>query len=785
MVSVPTEKKQEGPQACGNSEILEQYKRVQATVAERSARLAEIRRTLEVYHDGAECFEIRVLGLPGRGKPHQASGYFNDFGKAAAETLQMEARKPVGIYTVVNAIPAALLGRAINRFVEYPPLTTRDEEVSHRRWLILDCDPKHLAGVAATDAESLAAKKLAGTVKKWLGSLGWPEPLVGMTGNGYALLYRIDLPNDDVAKTLVSAVLAAVNYKSGWLCQEPAHIDLTMFNASRIYRLFGTTNRKGEETADRPHRRSLLRDPGELPLEIVTVDQLRQVAAQAPRDNHKPTAGRTSPAVVRDQSRVLMDDYLADRRVTVKQKKQDNQGRDMWILEQCPVNSSHGSTNEVAFFQDPSTGKPGFQCKHNGCAGIDWRQVTEHIGRPEPHHYDPPLRTRVNANTPPRKPVDATRPAPITNTPVSPSDVTLPGRVLQVIDAKTFAANEYKLEYIVENVLVAGQPAICGGLSKTLKTSILCDLAISVATGTPFLGKFPAKRHTVAFLSGESGEAAIQNVARRVCKSKNVDLASASMFFGFELPSLGSDDDIAAMCDMILACNARLVIVDPIYLCLMTGSSGLQTANMFDMGPLLLRLTELGRQTDATILLCHHFRKNPADPRERYEPPDLQELAMSGFDQWARQCILIGRREKYVDESGLHRLWVKMHGSAGHEACVALDVNEGHNSDPNGRQWELTVSKQKEAREQISLEKEKKRTEEQQAALSRREAKAMQWLAQVEGVTKSDLSKKAGITKGAIDEVISSLARQEKIESVTQKICGVNREVFRLTEKYR
>ncbi len=54
--------------------------------------------------------------------------------------------------------------------------------------ILVDVDPKRPTGVSATDEESTAARNVAGAVRLYLLGIGWPEPLVAMTGNGYALL---------------------------------------------------------------------------------------------------------------------------------------------------------------------------------------------------------------------------------------------------------------------------------------------------------------------------------------------------------------------------------------------------------------------------------------------------------------------------------------------------------------------------------------------------------------------------------------------------------------------
>ena len=66
-----------------------------------------------------------------------------------------------------------------------------------RRWLLIDVDPERPSGISATDAEKAAAQKKAREIYRFLKERGWPEPVVADSGNGYHLLYRIDLPCDD------------------------------------------------------------------------------------------------------------------------------------------------------------------------------------------------------------------------------------------------------------------------------------------------------------------------------------------------------------------------------------------------------------------------------------------------------------------------------------------------------------------------------------------------------------------------------------------------------------
>src|SRR5262249_47688255 len=52
-----------------------------------------------------------------------------------------------------------------------------------------------------------------------------------------------------------------------------------------------------------------------------------------------------------------------------------------------------------------------------------------------------------------------------------------------LIDSAAFAAAEYRLDWLVRDILVAGQPAVLGGQFKSLKTTILIDLVLSLGAG--------------------------------------------------------------------------------------------------------------------------------------------------------------------------------------------------------------------------------------------------------------------------------------------------------------
>jgi hypothetical protein len=70
------------------------------------------------------------------------------------------------------------------------------------------------------------------------------------SGNGYHLLYRVDLPNDRESLELVRGILEALAFRFD---DDRVKVDTTTSNAARIWKLYGTTARKGDDTQERPH----------------------------------------------------------------------------------------------------------------------------------------------------------------------------------------------------------------------------------------------------------------------------------------------------------------------------------------------------------------------------------------------------------------------------------------------------------------------------------------------------------------------------------------------------
>jgi hypothetical protein len=249
--------------------------------------------------------------------------------------------------------------------------------------------------------------------------------------------------------------------------------------------------------------------------------------------------------------------------------------------------------------------------------------------------------------------------------------------------ASQLNSGQFETRYLIPGVLTAAQPGGIFGAFKTLKTSLTADLLISLASGTPFLGHFlVAEPGRTLFLSGESGLAALQSIARRIAAARGLSLETLDNFeLSPKLPNLDSPDDVRALGRIVRRKKPVCVAIDPAYLAI----RGEDARNLFAMGSLLRPLAELCDETGAAILIVHHCKRSRIIPGN---PATLDDIAWSGFAEFSAQWLLLARRRRFDPDTGHHELWFSAGGRAGHHGLCALDIDEGVAGDPNGRIWQ-------------------------------------------------------------------------------------------------
>jgi hypothetical protein len=326
--------------------------------------------TLAFLHPNDEVLELCIIGpqcansplFDGRafGKKAIVAGWFRDHDKAATLASKILA---TGVYVTLNPCLPALRSRASERLIAGVG-RTKDSEIEHIRNLLIDIDVIRPADISSTDAEHEAALEMIEIIRADLENEGWPDPLVGDSGNGGHLIIPVDLPNTQENIDLVKAVLKALSLRyQQHLARLNLELDQVVFNPARLTKLYGTMVRKGDNTQDRPHRLARIISLPET-RRPVPVDLLERIAEEAELE----AAPRTkAPENARGQFDVAA--YLNHYNVAVVKVKPLGNSV-LYCLEECVFDCSH-TGNEAAIGQ-AANGTLFYQCFHDSCRGRKW-----------------------------------------------------------------------------------------------------------------------------------------------------------------------------------------------------------------------------------------------------------------------------------------------------------------------------------------------------------------------------------------------------------------------------
>jgi P4 family phage/plasmid primase-like protien len=348
-----------------------------------------VRRFLSLL--GTTPREVRVLRKVGA--PHLGVFDSVDLAVAAIGVADMDPAT-IGIYVGLNPTT-----RPVTNVLAFGRrgAGTSDTDVCRREWLLIDLDPirRQNGGdvvdqkAPATDAEHDLAIERGHASAAWLVSMGVPPGAVvlGSTGNGAAVLIRVDMPNDEGTKRLAEQLLAAVAL---WQADAGVKVDSTVANASRITRALGTMNRKGDVASERPHRQSRLLDT---PADQMTCprDVLERIAALAAPNEADAGAASNGGARFDVAAWITEHDVPADG--PHEWNGTSGKGR-KWIVRPCPFNATHDNGSAVII--EHANGAFSFRCHHDSCAANGWHALRDRL--------EPGWRERAAARTAGRQP---------------------------------------------------------------------------------------------------------------------------------------------------------------------------------------------------------------------------------------------------------------------------------------------------------------------------------------------------------------------------------------------
>lgn len=311
----------------------------------------EIQRALAVLFPGTGVVELRALA-----DYNTHSVYFDDLAELAEKAEQISRLSDVhGVYVTLNEVNPALLSRRANRVkmkLGRKDATTADADIIRRRWLPIDLDPARPSGVSSTDEEHAAAIVKAKKIAGFLETIGFPRPVLANSGNGAHLLYPIDLSNDDDSTALIKDCLTTLD---ALFSDDTVTVDTANYNAARIWKLYGTMSRKGDNTPERPHRMAaIIESPGIR--ETIEAETLLRLANLLPKEE-------TKPAPKKGEKKIDLARWLSEHGISVASER-PWQGGTLFVLSDCPFSSAH---KDGAFAIQFDNGAIYAGCHHNSC----------------------------------------------------------------------------------------------------------------------------------------------------------------------------------------------------------------------------------------------------------------------------------------------------------------------------------------------------------------------------------------------------------------------------------
>jgi hypothetical protein len=213
------------------------------------------------------------------------------------------------------------------------------------------------------------------------------------------------------------------------------------------------------------------------------------------------------------------------------------------------------------------------------------------------------------------------------------------------VAARVAAAGEPR--WLIQGLWPADAYGVLAAQEKAGKTWAALDLAVSVATGQPWLDHYacPNPGPVLIFL-GEGGERATVRRIEAIATSKGVDPGQLAdqLRLCFRVPRLaapGAGGELAAIQAELAAHPAALVVLDPLYL----AAAGASGSNLYDMGAVLQAIQGVCQAAGCALLVVTHWNKT-GDGR------GADRISGAGPAAWARVICSIAVHYRASDADG-------------------------------------------------------------------------------------------------------------------------------------
>lgn len=186
-------------------------------------------------------------------------------------------------------------------------------------------------------------------------------------------------------------------------------------------------------------------------------------------------------------------------------------------------------------------------------------------------------------------------------------------------------------KYLVAGVIEEGSYGALGAEAKVGKTWLAIDLAISVALGAAWLGRYACRQGLVFVMLNEGGEEVFWERVKAICAYRGLDVREAAANLHYQTFATRVDDP-ASMNNLyveLARIRPRLTVIDSWYL----SAGNADGQNLATMGAALGNVQGLAALVESALLLTVHWNKTGAgNGPHRWTGTGLQEWARFRID---------------------------------------------------------------------------------------------------------------------------------------------------------
>jgi hypothetical protein len=218
---------------------------------------------------------------------------------------------------------------------------------------------------------------------------------------------------------------------------------------------------------------------------------------------------------------------------------------------------------------------------------------------------------------------------------------------LPVMPAGKLPTRAPEQRWLVEQVWSAEAVGIIGGEPKCGKSLLALDLAVSVASGTPCLGRFPTVRTgRVLLFAAEDPLPVVRERLEGLTAARRFDLQRLPLYV-ITAPSLRLDhpDDRVRLCETVAKITPVLLVLDPF-----VRLHAIDENAAGEVAPVLAFLRQLQRKHRLAVAVVHHARKDAGRAR-----PGQALRGSSEFHAWGDSNLYLRRRDPLLRLSVEHR----------------------------------------------------------------------------------------------------------------------------------